>query len=314
MGNIVVVGSINMDFVCYIRRFPQPGETVQSYRTETKSGGKGANQAVAAALSGGKVSLVGAVGNDSYSRDIVFGLRNYRVDTDRIMQKKSDIGTAFIAVEESGQNNIVISEGANGCLTVEDLKDLPELFGPSSVLLVQNEIPWTCTRAALQLAKDHGVRTYFNPAPALGIEGDVFPLVDVMILNESEAESITSIRLSEELSDVKQAASRIIALGVQEVIITLGEKGSFYMNDQEESIFTPAFSVHAVDTTAAGDTFIGSLIAAGQQGTPITEALRQASAASALAVSRAGAQESIPTAEEVAEFLSRSDSRVGEPI
>ncbi|MBE1445883.1 ribokinase [Paenibacillus sp. OAS669] len=303
MGNIVVVGSINMDFVCYIRKLPHPGETVQSYKTDTKSGGKGANQAVAAALSGGNVTLVGAVGNDFYSRDILFAIKKYQVNTDRVLWKNSDIGTAFVVVDESGQNNVFLSEGANGCLTVEDLQGLPELFDSTSILLVQNEIPWACTRYALETAKQRGAQTYFNPAPALEIEEDVFPLVDVMILNESEAEFITSIRLEEDLSNVRQAARQIIDLGVKEVIITLGEKGSLYMNGQEEAVFTSAYPVHVVDTTAAGDTFIGSFIVARQQGMTIKDALQRASAASAIAVSRAGAQESIPHAEEIIKFL-----------
>ncbi|MCU6794555.1 ribokinase [Paenibacillus sp. WQ 127069] len=306
MGGIVVVGSIHMDFICYIRKLPLPGETLQSYKTEIKPGGKGANQAVAAALSGGKVTLVGAVGNDLYSRDIVSGIKNHQVNIDRILRKDNDTGMAFIAVDESGQNSIVLSEGANGCLTVEDLKGLPELFEPSSVLLVQNEIPWACTRFALQAAKQRGIVTYVNPTPALVIDEDVFPLIDVMILNESEADCLTKVpvRLDKDLINIQQAASQIIALGVKEVIITLGEKGSYYMNNQEEAIFTPAYSVHAVDTTAAGDTFIGSFIVARQQGLGVGDALQQASAASAIAVSRTGAQESIPSADEIADFLS----------
>ncbi|MFE5318150.1 ribokinase [Paenibacillus sp. NPDC056579] len=303
--NIVVVGSINMDFVCYIRKLPQLGETVQSYKTETKSGGKGANQAVAAALSGGNVTLIGAVGNDFYSRDILFGIKKYQVNTDRVLWKDSDIGTSFVVVDETGQNNVFLSEGANGCLTVEDLQGLPELFDSSSVLLVQNEIPWACTRYALEAAKQRGVQTYYNPAPASEIEEVVFPLIDVMILNESEAEFITSIRLEDDLSNIRQAASQIIALGVKEVIITLGEKGSLYMNHQEEAVFTSAYPVQVVDTTAAGDTFIGSFIVARQQGMTIKDALQRASAASAIAVSRAGAQESIPNVEEIANFLER---------
>ncbi|MFD0677311.1 MULTISPECIES: ribokinase [unclassified Paenibacillus] len=309
MGNIVVVGSINMDFVCYIRKLPLPGETVQSYKTETKSGGKGANQAVAAALAGGKVTIVGAVGNDFYSRDIVSGLKSYQVNTDRILRKDSDIGTAFIAVDESGQNSIVLSEGANGCLTVEDLAMLPRLFEESSVLLVQNEIPWSCTQFALEAARQQGIQTYVNPAPALAIPEEVFPLIDVMILNESEVEYITSVQLDEDLSNVKLAAGQILASGVKEVIVTLGEKGSFYMNKEDETIFTPAFSVNTVDTTAAGDTFIGSFIVARQQGLAISDSLQQASAASAIAVSRAGAQESIPSADEVHLFL--NNKKVG---
>jgi ribokinase len=306
MGNIIIVGSINMDFVYYVRKHPLPGETVQSYKTELKSGGKGANQAVAAALSGGQVTLVGAVGNDPFSQEIMTGLQGYQVNTNHILRKESSIGTAFITVDELGQNSIVLSEGANGCLSVEDLQLLPELFGDSSILLIQNEIPWNCTQFVIEAANRKGIPTYFNPAPALVIPEAIFPLIDVMILNETETEIITSMPLSPDLSDVKEAAYHIIQLGVKEVIITLGDKGSFYMNKQEEVIYTSAYPVKVVDTTAAGDTFIGSFIVARQQGLSVRECLLKASAASAIVVSREGAQESIPHADEVSEFMEKN--------
>ncbi|CAG7647181.1 ribokinase [Paenibacillus allorhizosphaerae] len=303
MGNIITVGSMNMDFVYYVRSHPLPGETVHSVRTETKSGGKGANQAVAAKLSGANVTMVGALGKDPYSEDVLAGLRGYGVDTSSIVLKKGTIGTAFITVDESGQNSIVLNGGANALLTVQDLECLPSLFEPSSVVLLQNEIPWDCTQYVIETAYRRGVSVCLNPAPALTIPPHLLPLIDIMVLNETEAAWVTGVKVEHDESAVRQAASSLIRSGVKEVILTLGAKGSFYMNEREEVIHTPAFKVNVEDTTAAGDTFIGSFLAARQKGLRTESCLRWASAASAIAVSRAGAQSSIPDAEEVAAFL-----------
>ncbi|CAG7616484.1 Ribokinase [Paenibacillus solanacearum] len=303
MGNIITVGSMNMDFVYYVSRHPLPGETVHSVRTETKAGGKGANQAVAAALSGAEVTMVGALGKDPYSEDVLAGLHGHGIDTSSIVLVNGAIGTAFITVDASGQNSIVLNGGANAQLKVQDLTRLPELFEPSSVMLLQNEIPWVCTQYAIETAHRCGVPVCFNPAPALTIPLRLFPLIDTMVLNETEAAWVTGVKLDGDESALRQAAGALIRSGVKEVILTLGDKGSFYMNEQEEIIHTPAFKVNVEDTTAAGDTFIGSFLAARQKGMSTESCLQWASAASAIAVSRAGAQSSIPDAEEVEAFL-----------
>ncbi|WP_248930040.1 ribokinase [Paenibacillus hamazuiensis] len=303
IGKIVVVGSINMDFVYYVRNHPLPGETISSDKAELKSGGKGANQAVAAALAGGNVTLFGAVGNDPFGRDIVDGLGQYGVNTEKIVRKETTTGTAFITVNDAGENTIVIGEGANGRLSVEDLADLPGLLDPASVLLLQNEIPWSCAEYAIEAARKQGGKVYLNPAPAASVPKDIFPQIDVLVLNETEVEFFTGIRFDDDFSRVHQAADHLLQAGVKEVVVTLGDKGSFYMNRQGKVIYTSACRVNAVDTTAAGDTFIGTFIVERQRLSPLKECLLRAGAASAIAVSRAGAQESIPRADEVALFM-----------
>ncbi|WP_248927047.1 ribokinase [Paenibacillus hamazuiensis] len=304
MKQIVIIGSINMDVINRVKKHPVPGETIKSFSTAYMPGGKGANQAVAAARSGARVAMAGAVGSDAFASELVASLRASGVDTGFVLRKEGTSGLAFITVDESGENNIILAEGANGALTPEDLAPVwerPELLA----ILLQNEIPWETNREAMHKAKERGVRVIFNPAPAMSLPADMLPYIGTLVLNQSEAEQVTGLR-AERPDEAERAAEQLIASGVGEVIITLGAEGSLYMNKQGERIFTPAFRVQAVDTTAAGDTFIGAFAASLAAGKAVRDALVFASAAAALTVTRKGAQESIPDADEIERFLQQN--------
>lgn len=301
---IVVVGSVNMDVVSVVAAFPQPGETVHARETSFHGGGKGANQAVAAAAAGAHVEMIGAVGSDAFAEPLAAGLAARGVEVAALARKPTTSGQAFITVDASGQNTIILSAGANGQVTARDIEAARGRIAQADVLLTQNEIPWEATFAALRLAHDAGVRVICNPAPAFEPPSDAFPLIDTLILNEIEAATLTHGAVST-LSDAALAAADLLARGVREVVVTLGALGSLYVSADRQRIETPSFPINVVDTTAAGDTFIGMYAVAATRG-DAAEALRFATAASALAVSRPGAQESIPTRAEVEAFLQQA--------
>lgn len=305
MGNrIVVIGSINMDVINHVERHPLPGETVKGLGTEYSPGGKGANQAVAAALAGAQVDMVGAVGRDAFAATLLGSLQDRGVHTNAVTAKEGASGLAFITVSAAGENNIILSAGANGLLSVDDLERQSALLETADAVLLQNEIPWATTRAALELAKRKGARACLNAAPAFRLPEEAWPLVDVLVLNESEASVVTGLPVAD-AEQAEQAALGLIRGGVSAVVITLGEKGSLYVHRDGRKLLTPAFPVKAVDTTAAGDTFVGAFAAAGfgEGDMPADEALRFASAAAALTVTRKGAQQAIPGRAEIAAFL-----------
>ncbi|WP_040207446.1 ribokinase [Neobacillus jeddahensis] len=300
--NILVVGSINMDIVNRVVMHPLPGETVKGLGTMYAPGGKGANQAVAAALAGGQVKMLGAVGKDPFSLELVASLENANVDTSEIIEKEGTAGMAFITVDESGENTIILSEGSNALLSIKDVEERLYLFEEADILLLQNEVLVETTLYVLKEAARRQVQTYFNPAPALVIPNDVFSLIDFLILNETEIEVVTGIRADTEKAR-ERAINWLIEMGVKAVILTLGAQGSSYFSKKEGKIVTTGFTVNAVDTTAAGDTFIGSFAAAKAFGKDTKEALVFATAASAITVTREGAQHSIPLKKEIDEFL-----------
>ena len=306
---LLVIGSINMDIVNRVKHHPAPGETVKGEGTQYHHGGKGANQAVAAARAGGRVVMAGAVGTDAFGDALLASLAREGVETDIVARKDGTSGMAFITVSESGQNCIVLSEGANGLLAPDDIRAALARERIKLVLL-QNEIPWETNESAIRKAKENGMRVWFNPAPALRIPESVLPLIDTLVLNESEAEHLTGRRVLGE-ADAERAAKDLLAGGTGEVIVTLGAQGSLYMNAGGSALFTPSFPVTAVDTTAAGDTFIGYCAAAVCAGMPMEKALKFASAASAISVTRAGAQPSIPHRAEVERFLAERERRNG---
>lgn len=307
MGKIAVVGSINMDVVNRVERHPLPGETVSGLDTAYVPGGKGANQAVAAAQAGAQVLMIGAVGRDPFGGPLIQALEAAGVDTGGVLVKDGTSGMAFITVDNSGENNIILSSGANGKLDVADMEAgigsaaNREDEGLGGVLL-QNEIPWETTSAAARRARILGATVYLNPAPARKVEDEVLALVDVLVVNETEAAAISGIRVSGP-GDAEAAAEWLLGRGVGEVIVTLGAAGVIYASREGELVNVPAFRVEAVDTTAAGDTFIGAYAAARERGGSVQESLRWASAAAAIAVTRPGAQSSIPAADEVNRWL-----------
>ncbi|MCL6548575.1 MAG: ribokinase [Alicyclobacillus sp.] len=304
MPDIIVVGSINMDVVNRVHSHPRPGETVHGLGTEYNPGGKGANQAVAAARAGGQVAMVAAVGEDAFGEALVASLRQSGVRTDGVVRKPGPSGMAFITVDAAGENTIILSQGANGRLTPDDLRAMEGVWGDADVILTQNEVPWETTRFVLEQAHRRGIRTVFNPAPAFAVPDDALSWVDVLVVNETEAEVVSGLPVSG-TDSARAAAERLLARGAGAILVTLGEHGSLYVGRGGQTLYTPAFSVRVVDTTAAGDTFIGAFAAAGGAEDTLADALRFASAASAVAVTRQGAQVSIPERAEVEAFLAR---------
>ncbi|HEX2347301.1 MAG TPA: ribokinase [Ktedonobacterales bacterium] len=298
---VAVVGSVNMDVVSQVQAFPQAGETVHASATTFHSGGKGANQAVAAAAAGAIVDFIGAVGDDAFAEPLATGLAARGISVEALAHKRMTSGQAFITVDASGQNTIVLSAGANGQVTASEVEAAQARIARASVTLTQNEIPWEATLAALTLGHQAGARVFANPAPAFELPAEAYALIDTLILNEVESATLTH-RAVATLADAEQAAGTLLERGARAVIVTLGALGSLYLDSSGQRIETPIFPVPAVDTTAAGDTFIGMYAVAAAQMRP-AEALRFATAASALCVSRRGAQESIPMRGEVEAFL-----------
>jgi len=308
MSRIVVVGSINMDLVNHVDDFPLPGETIHGHGVEYLPGGKGANQAVAAARAGGDVRMIGAVGGDVFGRELLASLSGAGVRTDTVAVKEGTSGLAFITVSRTGENQIILSAGSNGKLTAEDVP--PERLAEAEWVLLQNEIPQAVNRFVLEKVRHTGAKVIYNPAPARPIEPDLYPLIDVIAVNETEAESLTGVNVRGK-EDAALAAAEFARRGVRSVVVTLGAKGACYFGPEGETWFAPAFSVTPVDTTAAGDTFLGAFAAACADGMETAAALRFASAAAAIAVSRKGAQASIPVRDEILGLLA-SDKGAGE--
>lgn len=304
MPNILVVGSMNMDIVTQVERHPVPGETIQGLETQFYSGGKGANQAVAASRSGAKVTMAGGLGSDTFARMIRSGLESDGINLDYVKEMNQPTGIALITIDQLGENNIILSAGANGALIESDVEQIP--LGEYDALLMQNEIPEGATRKVLELAAEAGVPVFMNPAPLSGFDRSLLSMVDFLIVNEIEAGELTGISV-DHMDNAHAAGRLLLQEGISHVVVTLGSKGSLYLDQQQTFIETPAFPVEAIDTTAAGDTFIGALAAKYAAGETLQDGLRYATAASALTVSGAGAQSSIPLEAQVLAFLERTD-------
>ncbi|MFF3922971.1 ribokinase [Paenibacillus lactis] len=303
MGKLYVIGSINMDVVSSVSQFPLPGETIHSSGTSFFPGGKGANQAVAAAMAGAECAMIGAVGRDPFGDTLVSSLEDRGVEVKSVLAKEGTSGMAIITVNEEGENHIVLSAGANGQLTEADVQ-AEVRFEDVYAVLLQNEIPWETNVAVIQSASAAGVRVWLNPAPARALPPPLFPLLDTLILNETEAAAVSGVKVEDPMT-AELAAGKLLGLGTENVIVTLGEQGCFYANRRGERITVPAYRVKPVDTTAAGDTFIGAYAAASSGGMATEAALRFAAAAAALTVTRPGAQASIPSKQEIELFLEK---------
>ncbi len=299
-GTIMVAGSINMDIVNGVQAFPAPGETIIGLGTAYHPGGKGANQAVAAARSGSPVVMLGAVGTDTFGETLLTGLREVGIQTEWVIDKAGSSGMAFITVNASGENTIVLSPGSNGLFVEQDIPE--ERLNQAGMLLLQNEIPWSTNLYLMVQADKRGIPVLYNAAPAHKLTATALPLIDTLIMNETEAETVTGEPVAN-VYEASNAASLLVSRGVRHVVITLGNKGCFYMNDKGTAVHQPAFEVEALDTTAAGDTFIGAYTSALSKAKDRLSALLYASAASALAVTRRGAQSSVPDELEIESFL-----------
>ncbi|MDV2685805.1 ribokinase [Alkalihalophilus lindianensis] len=303
MANIIVVGSINSDLVVTVERYPKAGETLRGTDFSWYPGGKGANQAVAAARLGATVEMVGAVGNDPYGEALINSLRVNLVGVNYVKVVQGTSGTAMITVEENGENRIILATGANQYVTWKS----KDVFQSGEWLIVQNEIPWGITESAIKLAAAEGMKVLLNPAPARKIPSALLPLIDVLVVNEHEAKIVAEVD-SDNVTD-EDLVVHLLSKGVSNVLLTLGTRGCMYAS-KEEIIHIPAYLVtNVVDTTAAGDTFIGAFVAARMEAKTINEALHFATAASAIAITRKGAQSSIPTKEEVEKFIKRNPIR-----
>ncbi|WP_329247775.1 ribokinase [Streptomyces sp. NBC_01478] len=291
MTLIAVLGSTNMDLVAYVAKAPQRGETVTGREFRTIPGGKGANQAIAAAHAGADVTIISAVGNDTYGAQLRSTFEHSGVDTDHLRTVEGPSGTAHIVVDDEGGNAIVVIPAANG--TVDHLAPGDEAtIATADALLLQLEIPLTGVIAGAEAARRHGVRTILTPAPAQPLPPELLAAVDLLIPNEHEATALTG------RTDPHEAAA-VLLDQVPEVIVTLGAAGSLYAARGAEPLTVPAPQVTAVDSTGAGDTFVGALAVALAEGRPMRDALAWAAAAAALSVQRPGATASMPFRAEI---------------
>lgn len=295
MSKVVVVGSLNVDTTLRVNRMPLPGETLASSSKSNAAGGKGANQAVAAARAGADTTFVGRIGNDAGGELMVTALKEAGVKTDHVVVDDGvGTGAATIMLDDKGQNSILIYGGANQTVDPDQVTAAEAAIAAADFVITQFETPQKAAIRAFELAKSHGVTTILNPAPAAAIDPALLALTDLIIPNETEAATLTGVTITDEAS-MLEAAGKFAQMGVKNLIITVGAKGAFYCT-QEGYNFVPAYKVKAVDTTAAGDTFIGALAAKLSPAMDnIEQALAFAQRASSLTVQGLGAMPSIPT-------------------
>ncbi len=298
MQNTLVIGSINMDLVIQTARLPKLGETVMGQGFSMVPGGKGANQAVAAARLGSRVKMLGCLGRDVYGDVLLEHLRVSGVLTDSILRADSSSGVAVITVCQ-GDNHIILDPGANGKLDADAVRRSEALIAWADTLLLQFEIP-------MELAERYGTRVVLNPSPMKALRPELYPKVGLLVVNEFEAGQLLGREICS-LEDAGRAIAGLEELGFREAVITLGKRGSVFRHDGR-ILHQDIFRVETVDTTGAGDSFLGGLCAALGRDMAIPEAVRFAAAASALAVSRMGAGPSIPTRQETENFLKQVHS------
>ncbi|NJP95335.1 ribokinase [Nonomuraea sp. FMUSA5-5] len=292
---ISVFGSANMDLVAYVAKAPKLGETVTGHRFRTVPGGKGANQAIAAARAGGEVAFLGAVGDDGFGAEMRATLAEAGVDVRGLRQVPGSSGIAHIVVDDDGSNSIIVVPGANGTVTGPSGEDLA-VIAASSALLLQLELPMEAVVEAAQAGKVAGVQVFLTPAPAQPLPAELLDAVSVLVPNEHEAAAITG-------AEGPDAALDALLELVEEAVITLGSDGALYGARSGERLRVPSVKVDAVDTTAAGDTFVGALAVARTERRGMADALAFASMAAALSVQREGASTSMPTRRQIEDAL-----------
>jgi ribokinase len=301
--NIIVVGSINMDLVVRLPQIPKPGETLLGGIFNTFPGGKGANQAVAIARLGGKVTMVGAVGLDAFGEELIHDLELEGVDT-RYVHKLpgKTTGVALIEVDSRGQNSIAVASGANFLLSPESVKNALEKIGPFDILVMPLETPLDTITEAVKFAKMYNAKTILNPAPAQLLSSDLLQQIDYLVPNEYEIEIVSGSKISINC-EIDERKPIYTNLGVAHLIITMGNHGVYYENQNGNTMRIPAYEVEAVDTTAAGDCFVGALAVSLSEGRSTLESIQFANAAAALSVTHLGAQPSLPYRNDVDQFL-----------
>ncbi|MBM6875865.1 ribokinase [Fusobacterium mortiferum] len=299
MKKVVVVGSINMDLVTRCKRAPKGGETLFGEEFSQVPGGKGANQAVAIGKLGTNVIMLGKIGKDSFGKDMLVSMEKNGVNIQHIEEGEKATGIAKIIVEESGQNRILVVAGANSEVDKEYIDRHLAAIKESDIVVTQLEIPIETVEYTLKKAKEFGKITILNPAPARELSDEIIKNSDFIIPNESELALITGMAVETE-EVIKKAGKKLLDMGVKNLIITLGSKGSLHLN-RDKCEFHSAYKVKAIDTTAAGDSFIGGVVRE-LNGDNISEAIEFGTKVSAIAVTKKGAQTSIPTIEEVKNF------------
>jgi ribokinase len=308
-NKILVLGSSNVDLIFRVPRFHHPGETIVGESLVTAFGGKGANQAIAANRLGGDVLFLTKLGNDHFGQSYRRYLIENGISPKTILRdKKNPTGMAFIELASEGENRIIVSPGANDSLHINDIKKFSPLFRKINIFVTQLEIPVETVKTGLKMAKNGGAITLLNPSPSLRLSSDIFPLIDFLVPNEWEAQFLTGLKMKDK-RDISKMANRLLRMGVKNVVITLGPNGLFFKNKNEE-IWMKAFQVNVVDTTAAGDSFMGGLACGLSEGKPIQEVLRFANGAGGLATTKLGAQPSLPLRKDLNRFLQIEEKSV----
>lgn len=294
---IVVVGSINIDNTFKVDELPRLGETLITSCYNSSYGGKGANQAVAAARLGADVSMVGCVGNDIIGDKVIKNLQNEKINVDSIIKVNDAVsGNAFITIDNKGDNTIIVYSGANEKLNCDIIESNEDTIKNADLMMTQLEIPIESIEKAMKIAKENNVKVLLNPAPVKNLPDSIYKLIDVITPNETELIKLTG------MTNVKDGAKMLLEKGVKSVIVTLGDKGSYYLDCNGE-IFNKSFHVDAKDTTAAGDSFNAAIAIKLISGEEIDKSLLYANAVGALTTTKLGAQESLPYKQEVEEFM-----------
>lgn len=302
MKKALVIGSLNMDMTVKVEELPKLGETIFGNDFYESCGGKGANQAVAVSKLGMKTEMIGMVGKDSQGEKLIQNLNKYGIISDNVIKSDELTGRAIITVDRKGDNNIIVIPGSNFKITKEHIQDKQDVIASSDVVILQNEIPADTVEFSLLKAKELGKITIFNPAPARKLSEKVFKNTDYLILNETEMEEIFEIKFNDEEYTEKISIKKK-EYGIKNIILTLGDKGSILFSEDNNIKKYDVYKVKAVDTTAAGDSFIGAFtMKICEIGNP-DEAIKYATAVSAIVVTRQGAQDSIPTREEIEKFI-----------
>lgn len=306
-AKLVVLGSINADHILNVKQFPQPGETVRGDKYQVAFGGKGANQAVAAGRSGADITFIACVGDDAIGASIKKQLSLDNIKTECIDAIKDETtGVALIYVNEQGENIIGINAGANAQLTQERLTYYQQKIVEADALLMQLESPIETVQMAAEIAKKNNTKVILNPAPAQSLPDSLLSLVDIITPNETEAEHLTGITVNDD-NGAQAAAQALHQKGISKVMITLGARGVWYSEKGSQGKIIAGFRVKAVDTIAAGDTFNGAYVTALLEGKSNEDAIVFAHAAAAIAVTRPGAQPSVPWRKEIDQFLTQQD-------
>ncbi len=303
MSHIVIVGSLNIDLVVRVPHMPEPGETVLGVGFQQIPGGKGANQAVGAARMGAKVTIIGRIGSDDFGRELTENLSREGIDISNVtVDENEPSGIAMITVDEQGQNSIVVSSGANMALTPEEIRSAWQSISDIDVVVMSLEIPLGCIEEAVRLAVQDNVKVVLNPAPAQKLSDELLGNIDVLVPNENETTLLTGLSI-ESIAEAETAAKKLLDKGSKAVVLTLGSRGALLVRNEIPAEIIAPFEVEVVDTTAAGDAFVSALSVGISDQLSLEDAVYQANAAGALAVTRMGAQPCMPTQSEVQELL-----------